>query len=199
MVVCGHWLVATIQRTPDGIEVGNVLSVLPGLSVATWVFQVMGLFFVVGGFSTRRGIEAREQFESGAFFASRVERLLRPTVVFVVVWLAGVGALAATSVNPGLTHDIARIAAQPLWFLAVYLLVTLVAPAQLALHRRRPWLLVTLLPILVVAVDVAWFSASASGFGVLNYLLVFAFAQEVGFNLAAGWDRFPPAPGSSAP
>ena len=34
---------------------------------------------------------------------------------------------AAAAVNPGLTHDIARIAAQPLWFLAVYLLVTLIA------------------------------------------------------------------------
>lgn len=31
----------------------------------------------------------------------------------------------------------ARIAAQPLWFLAVYVLVVLVAPVQLRAHRRN--------------------------------------------------------------
>jgi fucose 4-O-acetylase-like acetyltransferase len=194
-VVCGHWLIATIQRTPQGIEVGNVLSELPALRPATWVFQVMGLFFVVGGFSTRRAIEGREPFDPGAFFAARAERLLRPTVVFVVVWLVGAGALAAASVDPGLTHDVARIAAQPLWFLAVYLLLTLIAPTQLAIHRRAPRLLVTVLPIAVVIVDALRFSDLASGLGVLNYLFVFAFAQELGFHLSTGWDRFSPRRG----
>ncbi|MEO6469732.1 MAG: hypothetical protein ABIP21_11580, partial [Acidimicrobiia bacterium] len=29
-VVCGHWMIATIQRTPHGIAIGNVLSHRPG-------------------------------------------------------------------------------------------------------------------------------------------------------------------------
>ncbi len=34
----------------------------------------------------------------------------------------------------------AKVAAQPLWFLAVYLVVVALAPGQLAVHRRHPWL-----------------------------------------------------------
>ena len=188
-VVCGHWLVAAIQRGPHGIEVGNVLSDVPGLRPVTWVFQVMGVFFVVGGFSTRRSIEGRTgskagAFEAGAFFASRAERLLRPTLVFVVVWLGAAGALGASAVDERLVHAIARIAAQPLWFLAVYLVVTLVAPVQLRVHRAAPLALVIGLPVLVVTFDVLRFTDVASGMAVFNYLFVFAFAQELGFHLS---------------
>jgi fucose 4-O-acetylase-like acetyltransferase len=189
-VVCGHWLVATITRTRHGIEVGNVLSTVDALRPVTWLFQVMGLFFVVGGFSTRRTIEGRAVFDTGGFFASRAERLLRPTIVFVVAWLLAARVLESTSIDARLVHSIARIAAQPLWFLAVYLTVTLIAPAQLAVHRRAPGLLIVLLPALVVAVDTLRLSETVTALGVLNYLFVFAFAQEVGFHLSAGWDRY---------
>jgi fucose 4-O-acetylase-like acetyltransferase len=190
MVVCGHWLVATITRTSHGIEVGNVLSAVAALRPVTWLFQVMGLFFVVGGFSTRRTIEARAGFDAGTFFASRSERLLRPTVVFVGVWLVAARLLESTSLDARLVHSIARIAAQPLWFLAVYLIVTLIAPAQLVVHRRAPWLLILLLPVLAVLVDLLRLAETVSIVGALNYLFVFAFAQEVGFHLSADWDRY---------
>lgn len=188
-VVCGHWLIATIQRSPHGIAIGNVLSNQPGLRPLTWLFQVMGVFFVVGGFATRRTIEAKPDFDAGAFIASRVERLLRPTLVFVAAWLVGAAALQGAGVDRRLTHAIARIAAQPLWFLAVYLIVTLIAPAQLRLHRRSPKLLLVALPIATIGCDVFRFGHSAEGVAVLNYLFVFAFAQELGFHLSAGWDR----------
>ena len=198
-VVAGHWTIATIQRGPHGIEVGNVLSHAPALRPVTWVFQVMGVFFVVGGFSTRRAIEGRATFDHatfdratfdrGAFFAGRVERLLRPTLAFVAVWLVAAFVLQGVGVDDRLTHAIARIAAQPLWFLAVYLLVTLIAPAQLALHRRAPAAMVVALPIGAVIFDALRFTHTAPGLAVLNYLLVFAFAQELGFHLSVRWDR----------
>ncbi|MEO6469909.1 MAG: hypothetical protein ABIP21_12490, partial [Acidimicrobiia bacterium] len=144
---------------------------------------------VVGGFSTRRTIEAASHFDVGAFLAGRVERLLRPTLVFVVAWLGAVVVLRSAGVDARLTHAIARIAAQPLWFLAVYLVVTLIAPAQFALHRRAPALLVIVLPIATVTGDVLRFDHLAPGVAVLNYLFVFAFAQELGFHLSSGWDR----------
>ncbi len=190
-VVCGHWLVATIQRTPHGIEVGNVLSDVSGLRPVTWVFQVMGVFFLVGGFSTRRAIEGRTAFDSGAFFAARAERLLRPTVVFIVAWLGAATVLTAFDVDAALVHDVARIAAQPLWFLAVYLVVTLIAPVQLHIHRSAPLALVIGLPVVVVGLDALRFSHVLPGLAVLNYLFVFAFAQELGFHFAGRANPIP--------
>jgi hypothetical protein len=84
-----------------------------------------------------------------------------------------------------LLRDITRIAAQPLWFLAVYLLVTALAPLQLQLHRRGPWLLVAL-PVFAAAFDVLRLTGAWSTIAVLNYVAVFVFAQELGFFYADG-------------
>ncbi|HEX8928794.1 MAG TPA: hypothetical protein VGA45_07770, partial [Actinomycetota bacterium] len=50
-VVLGHWTIAAVARSGDGLAAGNVLATIPGLWPATWVLQVMPVFFLVGGFS----------------------------------------------------------------------------------------------------------------------------------------------------
>jgi hypothetical protein len=73
----------------------------------------------------------------------------------------------------------------PLWFLAVFLLLAMVAPAQHRLHRRHPWLLLPLLPVLALLLDRLQGTALAP-LGYLNYLVVFGFSQELGFLYADG-------------
>ena len=51
-VVSGHWLVAAPVIGVDGAVAGkNLLGVLPWTQWLTWGFQVMPLFFLVGGYS----------------------------------------------------------------------------------------------------------------------------------------------------
>ena len=68
----------------------------------------------------------------------------------------------------------------PLWFLAVYLLQAMVAPVQHAAHQRSPWLLVGSLPLVALVLDRLQ-GAGLSPWGLLNYVVVFAFCQELGF------------------
>lgn len=81
VVLLGHWLMAAV--TADG-QVGNLLAVVPGLQVVTWAFQVMPVFFFVGGFSHALAHRSRPRY--AAFLRARLQRLLRPTMVFVGVW-----------------------------------------------------------------------------------------------------------------
>lgn len=101
-VVLGHWLMAAVSVRGDGrAEVGNLLAVEPRLQLLTWALQVMPVFFFVGGFShalsyrsLRRKAGENGEIGGGAlysvFLRARLQRLLRPTVVFIGVW----GALA---------------------------------------------------------------------------------------------------------
>lgn len=51
-VVVGHWLVAAPYIGPDGEVVGgHLLGILPWTQWLTWLFQVMPIFFLVGGYS----------------------------------------------------------------------------------------------------------------------------------------------------
>src|SRR3712207_9295015 len=87
VVIAGHWLMAVPEQGGDRIT--NVLAVVPVLQPLTWLFQVMPLFFLVGGFAHATALESPSRRGGGyaGFVRSRIFRLLRPAAVFLAVWL----------------------------------------------------------------------------------------------------------------
>ena len=88
-VVLGHWMIATVVEVDGERQGTNALSALVWLRPVTWAFQVMPVFFLVGGFANLRSLhaDAEGHIDAGGFLARRADRLLRPTMVFVGVWL----------------------------------------------------------------------------------------------------------------
>src|SRR5919197_1041004 len=85
-VIVGHWLMAVLLVGDNGaITAGNALAIMPTLQPLTWVFQVMPLFFLVGGFSHATALRRGGAYSE--FIRSRAARLLIPTAVFGAVWL----------------------------------------------------------------------------------------------------------------
>src|SRR5262245_37991244 len=55
-VVLGHWMVTALTRGQDGaLHINSPLAHLPGLAPMTWLLQMLGLFFLVGGYTSARG------------------------------------------------------------------------------------------------------------------------------------------------
>lgn len=185
MVITGHWLIAAVARRDGVLRADNALAAAHWLQPATWVFQVMPVFFLVGGFTNARAL-SRPAASVPAFYGRRADRLLTPTLVLVVGWLVLADLLVALDVSEASVREGAKVAAQPLWFLAVYLLLIAVAPAQHALHRRNRWLAIGVLPVAAAAFDVLRLTGTASAAADANYLVVFMFAQEMGFWYADG-------------
>src|SRR6516162_7354498 len=90
VVMLGHLLMAVVIWRGNTFRVANVIEMTPGLWLATWAFQVMPIFFFVGGFANAVTIDSFERSGRGApeFVASRVDRLLRPVAVLLGVWVA---------------------------------------------------------------------------------------------------------------
>ena len=194
-VVLGHWMIATVVEVDGERQGTNALAALDWLRPLTWAFQVMPVFFLVGGFANLRSLHAGAdgRADAGGFLARRADRLLRPTLVFVGVWLVVAAWLERRADPSDLVRDITRIAAQPLWFLAVFVMVVLAAPLQLRAHRARPSLTLAGLAGLVVLLDVLRLNDWLAGAAVVNYLAVFLFAQGMGFAYADGrFDSVPP-------
>ena len=51
VVVLGHWLMAAPSVDRDGLTLSDMLRVSPWTQWLTWIFMVMPLFFLVGGYS----------------------------------------------------------------------------------------------------------------------------------------------------
>jgi fucose 4-O-acetylase-like acetyltransferase len=191
LVVIGHWL--AIGLTPDA-RVSNVLSAMPSLQPLTWVLQVMPLFFLVGGVANahmleslaRRGGTQRGRY--AAFLRARALRLLRPTLVFLAVWVAfGVvahltGLTGTARGDDGrLFRDALVAVPQLLWFIGMYLGVCAFAPLMLRLHRR--WGLWGLAGLALAAglVDLASFGGGVGLVGNLNFAFVWLALHQLGF------------------
>ncbi|APS21089.1 acyltransferase [Streptomyces sp. Tue 6075] len=193
-VVLGHWLMAAV--TPDGV--GNLLAVVPALQPLTWLLQVMPVFFFVGGFSHalsyRSLLRKRPEAAPGAaadsvysaFLRARLQRLLRPTMVFVLVWGAAALLVQLLGGGGGLTGVTLRMVTQPLWFIGIYLAMVAFTPPLLKLHERYGWGAFAGLAGAVVVVDVLRFAVGVPYVEFLNFAFVWLAVHQLGFLRADG-------------
>jgi acyltransferase-like protein len=149
----------------------------------TWAFQVMPVFFLVGGYANARSWTAHHaQGEYWSWWIQRrTMRLWWPTAMFL-----GAGALAILAARTAGTApaNIAlsgRLITMQLWFLPVYLALIALTPVMHAAHRR--WGLAVPAGMATVA---ALVSAIATvphlrGTGNVNYLLVWGSIHQCGF------------------
>ncbi|MGW7289018.1 acyltransferase family protein [Streptomyces sp. NPDC054847] len=193
-VVAGHWLMAAV--TDDGI--GNLLAVVPELQLLTWALQVMPVFFFVGGFShalSYRSLRRRHPDRSvySVFLRGRLQRLLRPTMAFVLVWGAAALVVQLLGGGGGMTGVALRLVAQPLWFIGIYLAMVAFTPPLLKLHERFGWGAFGTLLGAAAAVDVLRFTAHVPFVEFLNFAFVWLAVHQLGFLRADGRIRMPAA------
>jgi hypothetical protein len=188
VVVLGHWLMAAVTWHGASFHVGNVVGMTPGLWLATWAFQVMPIFFFVGGFANFVALEALERKGEGAgeFIRGRVARLLRPVALLFAIWVPAAFALQWAGFDSHVLRSATRLVCQPLWFIGVYLCITSLAPCMRQLHRRHPAGTLAALIAIAVAVDLTRFGLHLDAIGYLNLLFVWLLAQQLGFFYADG-------------
>ncbi|MER7507239.1 acyltransferase family protein [Streptomyces lavendulae] len=187
-VVLGHWLMAAVS----GEGIGNLLALVPPLQVLTWALQVMPVFFFVGGFShalSYRSLERRYPGRPGyaVFLRARLRRLLRPTLVFVLVWAALALAVQLAGHGGGrLTGAALRTVTQPLWFIGIYLAMVALTPPLLRLHARHGWAAFAALAGAAALVDVLRFALGVPYVEFLSFALVWLAVHQLGFLRADG-------------
>jgi Acyltransferase family len=195
VVVAGHWVVGEIFWRDGVIGTTNAITPSGWGWVGTWLFQVMPLFFFVGGFSnfvSHRSFR-RQGLPTRTWIGARLSRLLRPSLVFVAAWAAiqvvlHVGRIGSRT-EPflrGVELRGATVPFGPLWFLVVYAGVVVLTPAMLRLHERFG----LRVPIVMVAgsvlADGLRFAGGVPVVGWANGALVWLVPHQLGFFYADG-------------
>jgi hypothetical protein len=183
-VVLGHWLIAAPWISAGELRLDHMLAVQPWTQWLTLLFQVMPVFFLVGGYSNAASWDAaqRARVPYGTWVAGRARRLIGPVVPLILTWAA----LAFVFRRFGVSYEMIRhgsiLALVPMWFLAVYLLVVLVVPLTRAAWRRfgiwSYWVPV----LLAIAVDFLRFNdGHRPAIGWINYLFVWIAMHQLGY------------------
>ncbi|MCA2189786.1 acyltransferase family protein [Nonomuraea cavernae] len=180
MVVLGHWLSVSVTYR-GGFGGASALEVLPWTRPLTWLFQVMPVFFLVGGFANAASLDSQRRRGGTAvsWLLSRTARLVAPTSMLVLV-LSGVACLALVlGADPKSVGTAVWLACVPLWFLIVYLAAVFLTPVMLALDRRAGLAVPVVLMTLVALGDVARLLGRPS-LGQANFLLAWLAVHQLG-------------------
>jgi fucose 4-O-acetylase-like acetyltransferase len=180
-VVYGHWLLTDI--TYSGGHFGG----LDALSYVSWgrwgtlLFQVMPVFFLVGGYANARSWPTHAAHGWAGWVRRRAFRLLGPTTVYLAVAVLAVIGARAAHANPATLAEAGWLVALQLWFLPVYLLLIVLTPALLAAHRRWGLAVPVLMAAAAALVDVGVIGHHLPVVGFANYLLVWGAMHQWGF------------------
>ena len=111
--------------------------------------------------------------------AQRLVRLGRPVVALLGVWIVVVAGLIVVGVEAQTVRAVGKLVLSPLWFLAVYLLLTAAAPVVVRLHPGWPFAVVVTADVLRIGPGAP---AAVGGVNVVAGWLVF-------YALGAAWAR----------
>ena len=88
VVITGHWLIAAPYYNDGSLTPSDLLVVQPNTQWLTWLFQVMPIFFIVGGYANAVSLESARRRELGYadWLARRLVRLVTPLLALLVGW-----------------------------------------------------------------------------------------------------------------
>jgi fucose 4-O-acetylase-like acetyltransferase len=183
VVITGHWLIAALYYDEGALKPGELLALQPGTQWLTWVFQVMPIFFIVGGYANAVSLDSARRKQQGyaGWLVSRLHRLVTPLLALLVGWAMLAAILHYSGVSGPLIKLASRAALIPTWFLAIYIMIVVLAPAAYAAWRRWGYASFWALAAAGALVDAAYFLGGFEWLGWSNYFFVWLAVHHLGF------------------
>ncbi|MFE9452338.1 acyltransferase [Streptomyces sp. NPDC006739] len=184
LVVLGHWLITALVREPGGqITAPELLATVPWTQWLTLAFQIMPLFFLAGGHAAG-GSWSRARAAGGTaagWLGRRALRLLIPVGFYSGSVLLAVGVCATAGVDRNTLALVGWAMGMQFWFLPVYLLLSALTPALHTAHRRWGLRVPLAMGAVALAADALVVTVRTPYVGLLDYVLVWGVAYQLGF------------------
>ena len=183
VVVFGHWLMAGPEMVDGELRIGHLIAEARWAQWATWLLQVMPIFFFVGGFSNAGSWRSAKRKDTtyATWLRDRLRRLILPVLPVLAVWTA----IAAIALQTEIDRDLLTVGSQaalvPVWFLATYVLIVAAVPVSLRLWDRFGWSAFAGAAAIAAAIDFANLGMGVPMVEWLNYLFVWNAVHFLGY------------------
>jgi len=183
-VITGHWLIVALYYHDGSLNPpGTLLAIQPKTQWLTWLFQVMPIFFIVGGYANAVSLESarRRGIDYAGWLAARLNRLVTPLLALLMGWAILAVLLYFWDVSSAVIGLASRAALIPIWFLAIYIMVVVLAPATYKAWRRWGFVSFWVFAAAGALVDVAFFVADIRWLGWTNYFWIWLSVHHLGY------------------
>ncbi len=183
IVIAGHWLMSAVHYADGEFAFAHVFEISPWTQWLTWIFQVMPVFFIVGGYSNAVSIESAQRKGLGyaGWLSARLTRLTTPLIVLLVTWTALALVMLLSGAAPDFIALVTRAALIPTWFLAIYIMAVLLAPLMYRFWRRFGFVSTAILVALAVLMDCLFFALDIRWPSWSNYFWIWLAIHSLGF------------------
>ena len=144
----------------------------------------MPIFFIVGGYANAASLESALRKGQGYtnWLSDRLRRLLTPLLLLLMIWAVIALIMFGFAVRPSLIQLASQAALIPTWFLAIYIMVVILAPFMYRIWRRWGLVSTGFLVALTVLSDVLFFNTNAHWFSWSSYFWVWLAVHNLGFS-----------------
>ena len=183
VVVFGHWLMAGPEMVDGELQIGHLITEARWAQWATWLLQVMPIFFFVGGFSNAGSWRSarRKGTTYAHWLRDRLRRLVLPVLPVLAVWTI----IAVAALQTGLDRNLLKLGSQaalvPVWFLATYVLIVAMVPISLRLWERLGWTSFAATTAIAAGIDFANLGLGIPMVMWLNYIFVWNAVHFLGY------------------
>ncbi|MDX1403859.1 MAG: acyltransferase [Woeseiaceae bacterium] len=183
VVITGHWMIATAWYVDGDLVQEQLLKTHTWTQWLTWVFQVMPIFFFVGGYSNAVSLESARNKGVGyaGWLAARLNRLVGPLLILLIFWAVLAVIMQFAGVSGGVIQYSSQASLIPIWFLAIYIMVVILAPLTYRLWQRYGFASFWIFVAAAIAVDTAFFAFDLQWLGWSNYFWVWLAVHHLGF------------------
>jgi surface polysaccharide O-acyltransferase-like enzyme len=183
IVITGHWLITTAYYADGSLTSEHLFKIQPLTQWLTWLFQVMPVFFIVGGYSNAVSIESahRKGVSYPKWLAVRLHRLVTPLLVLLLVWASIAVVMNFFDVSPSVIQLASRASLIPTWFLAIYIMVVILAPLMYKAWKRLGFVSFWMLVTMAILMDIAYFALELRWLAWSNYFWVWLAIHSLGF------------------
>ncbi len=154
----------------------------------------MPIFFIVGGYANAVSLESakRKGTDYAGWLAGRLNRLVTPLLMLVLFWGAFAAILYFAGVSgPNLRFG-SRAALIPTWFLAIYIMVVVLAPVTYRAWQRWGFASIVGFGLVGALVDWLFFARDLTWTGWTNYFWVWLCVHQLGYAWRDGRLSSPP-------
>ncbi|MCV7229590.1 acyltransferase family protein [Mycolicibacterium komossense] len=182
-VVLGHWLLAAVTFRDGRFGYDDVLVAMPWTQWLTWAFQVVPVFFVVGGYANaaswthwRDSIGAAPQ----DWLRHRVTGILGPTTAYVATILTALAVAGWIGIDTTALAMPMWVLALHLWFIPVYLAAVSLTPVAVAAQQRWGLKVPAAMAVTVTLVDAISIGGHVAALGWVNYAVCWGAIYQLG-------------------
>lgn len=184
-VIVGHWLIAAaiFNEQTGSMDMVDIFKVKPSTQWLTWLFQVMPIFFIVGGYSNAISLRSAEvkNLNYAEWLSGRLHRLLTPLMVLVFAWVGIAFLMRIGGAKVETIKYASKAAIIPCWFLAIYTMIVMLAPLMFKIWKKWGWASLVVLVGFAALTDVAFFKFDQKWTGWSNYFWVWLAVHHLGF------------------